>query len=300
MATLLQCRRGKKEQQDKNNTTDEDLRMEAMQKASPPLSWFAISICLGYKIQACPSPLLQSLLHSEQGVGMHIGGLQKMTLLDYPGMVACTVFLDGCNFRCPFCHNPDLVVAPKPEPVVSEREFFAFLSQREGFLDGVCITGGEPMLNRELVPFIKGIRDRGFLVKLDTNGSFPDRLQHLVTSRLVDYVAMDIKNSKEHYGTTIGLPSYDTKGVERSVAILMEGDVPYEFRTTLVREFHTGEDMHAIGEWLKGCRALYLQSFLDSGNLLGNEVMTAFSAGEMDSYKNLLKRYIEPVYIRGL
>ena len=156
------------------------------------------------------------------------------------------------------------------------------------------------MLNRGLEPFIKEIRDRGYLVKLDTNGSFPDRLQHLVASRLVDYVAMDIKNSKEHYGTTIGLPSYDTKEVEQSVAILMEGDVPYEFRTTLVREFHTRSAMHAIGEWLKGCRAYYLQNFVDSGNLLGKEVMTAFSAEEMVSYKNLLKRYIKPVYIRGL
>lgn len=156
------------------------------------------------------------------------------------------------------------------------------------------------MLNRGLEPFIKEIRDRGFLVKLDTNGSFPDSLQHLVTSRLVDYVAMDIKNSREHYGPTIGLPHYDTKEVEQSVAILMQGDVPYEFRTTLVREFHTSEDMHAIGVWLKGCRAYYLQSFVDSGNLLGKERMTAFSLAETVSYKNLLKSYIEPVFVRGL
>lgn len=231
---------------------------------------------------------------------MHIAGLQKMTLLDYPGKVACTVFLGGCNFRCPFCHNPDLVVVPPLEPDIAEEEFLAFLSQRKGFLDGVCITGGEPMLEKDLAQFIQKIRGMGFLVKLDTNGSFPDRLRPLVENHLVDYVAMDIKNSKGHYGPTIGLPHYDTKAVEQSVAILMEGSVPYEFRTTLVREYHTEEDMHSIGAWLRGCRSYCLQSFVDSGNLLGNEPMTPFSEEEMEEYKKLLKSYIESVFIRGV
>ncbi len=230
---------------------------------------------------------------------MQILGLQKMTLLDYPGKVACTVFLGGCNFRCPFCHNPDLVFAPAEGKGISEQEFFNFLSQRKGFLDGVCITGGEPMLERDLVPFIEMIKAMGLLVKLDTNGSFPDRLHHLLENRLVDYVAMDIKNSREHYGSTIGIPLYDTTNVEQSVAILMESNVPYEFRTTLVREFHIESDIHAIGKWLQGCHAFFLQTFEDSGNLLGKMPLSAFSQVEMESFRYLLKSHIEIVSIRG-
>jgi pyruvate formate lyase activating enzyme len=231
---------------------------------------------------------------------MHIRGLQKMTLLDYPGKVACTVFLGGCNFRCPFCHNPDLVFASASESGISEQDFFEFLSKRKGFLDGVCITGGEPMLEKELEDFIARIREMGFLVKLDTNGSFPERLKHLVDNRLVNYVAMDIKNSRENYGPTIGIPDYDIKAIEQSVVILMEGSVPYEFRTTLVREYHTLSDMHAIGAWLQGCQPYFLQTFVDSGNLLGKEPLTAFSQEEMESFKNLLKSYIEAISIRGV
>lgn len=231
---------------------------------------------------------------------MHILGLQKITLLDYPAKVACTVFLGGCNFRCPFCHNPDLVFASEEEEGISEKEFFEFLSQRKGLLDGVCITGGEPMLEKDLPLFIKKIREMEFLVKLDTNGSFPDRLQPLVENRLVDYVAMDIKNSKEHYGKTIGIPLYDTTKIEQSVAILMKGSVPYEFRTTLIHEFHTRSDMHAIGAWLRGCRSYFLQTFEDSGNLLGKEPMHALSQEEMENFKNLLKSYIEAISVRGV
>ena len=245
-----------------------------------------------------PSYFSQSLLHSKRRLVMHILGLQKMTLLDYPGKVACTVFLGGCNFRCPFCHNPDLVFASATAVGIAEKEFFGFLSQRKGFLDGVCITGGEPMLEKDLVPCIQKIREMGFLVKLDTNGSFPDRLKHLVDNGLVDYVAMDIKNSREHYGSTIGIPIYDTTNIERSVSILMEGGVPYEFRTTLVREYHTPSDIKAMGTWLAGCQAYFLQTFVDSGNLLGKEPMKAFSLEEMESFKNLLKSYIGVVSIR--
>ena len=254
----------------------------------------------GDAYKASPSLFFESLLHSERRQSMHILGLQKMTLLDYPGKVACTVFLGGCNFRCPFCHNPDLVFASITEPDIPEREFFEFLSQRKGLLDGVCITGGEPMLERGLSVFIQKIRAMGFLVKLDTNGSFPEGLQRLVHDNLVDFVAMDIKNSKEHYGNTIGRPTYDTTKVEQSVAILMEGRVPYEFRTTLVREYHTVEDIQAMGGWLEGCQAYFLQSFVDSGNLLGKEPMQAFSEEEMEGFKNLLKSYIGVVSIRGV
>lgn len=231
---------------------------------------------------------------------MRILGLQKMTLLDYPLKVACTVFLGGCNFRCPYCHNPDLVFDSGFEPDISEEEFISFLKRRKGFLDGVCITGGEPMLAADLSRFIHKIREMGFSVKLDTNGSFPDRLQYLVENNLVDYVAMDIKNSREHYGSTIGISSYDTSKIEQSVAILMEGSVPYEFRTTLVRGLHTCEDIKAMGVWLAGSQAYFLQSFVDSGNLLGKEPMQAFSQGEMKGFENMVKKYIEAVSIRGV
>ena len=155
------------------------------------------------------------------------------------------------------------------------------------------------MLERELVPFIQKIKELGLLVKLDTNGSFPELLKPLVENRLVDYVAMDIKNSKENYGVAIGISSYDTTKVEQSVAILMEGSVSYEFRTTLVREFHTEKDIRAIGIWLSGCQAYFLQSFVDSGNLLGKEPMHAFSQEEMIRFKSLLKSNIEAIFIRG-
>lgn len=250
-------------------------------------------------LHVMPSPFSQYLLHSSQRLNMHIVGLQKMTLLDYPGKVACTVFLGGCNFRCPFCHNPDLVFASATKACISEQEFFEFLSQRKGFLEGVCITGGEPLLEKGLDEFIRKIGSLGFLVKLDTNGSFPDRLNALVNNHLVDYVAMDIKNSREHYGTTIGIPAYDTTNVEQSVAILMEGTFPYEFRTTLVREYHTQSDILAIGAWLQGCQAYFLQTFVDSGNLLGKESLTAFSHEEMQGFKNLLKSHIGTISIRG-
>jgi len=277
--------------------------MEAMHKASPSLSLLPITVLSYFFRKQClhtiPSHFSQSLLHSMRRLTMRILGLQKMTLLDYPGKVACTVFFGGCNFRCPFCHNPDLVFASATEPGITEGEFFAFLSQRQGLLDGVCITGGEPMLEKDLIDFIARIREMGFLVKLDTNGSFPDGLKHLVDNRLVDYVAMDIKNSREHYGKTIGIPHYDTTNVEQSVSILMGGSVPYEFRTTLVREYHTRSDIKAIGTWLEGCQAYSLQTFVDSGNLLGKEAMTAFSHEEMESFKNLLQSDIGVISIRG-
>ena len=155
------------------------------------------------------------------------------------------------------------------------------------------------MLVTDLSSFIKKIRAMGFLVKLDTNGSFPDRLQYLVENNLLDYVAMDIKNSKESYGKTIGIPNYNTKPIEKSVELLMRGSVPYEFRTTLVREYHTIDDVHAMGTWLKGCRAYFLQTFVDSGNLLGKGPMKPFSQGEMELFGNLLKSYIKTISIRG-
>lgn len=199
---------------------------------------------------------------------MEIQGLQKITLLDYPENVACTVFTSGCNFRCPFCHNASLVTHIDPENNISEEQIMSFLEKRRGILDGVCISGGEPLLQAGLETFIRNIKKMGYSVKLDTNGSNAHFLRYLAEEGLLDYVAMDIKNAPDKYGMTIGIEEYDLKNIFRSVDFLMKGSVPYEFRTTVVREFHKRGDFVAIGRWLKGAQKYYLQSFEDSGDLI--------------------------------
>ncbi len=231
---------------------------------------------------------------------MKIMGLQKMTLLDYPGKVACTVFFGGCNFRCPYCHNASLVFDTAAPPLMSEAQFFSFLSRRKGLLDGVCITGGEPTLQQDLAQFIAKIRELGFLVKLDTNGSLPDRIRPLLEANLVDYVAMDIKNSKEHYGKTIGVADYDLQPIEESVELLKRYAPVYEFRTTLVKEFHTEEDVRSIGQWLEGSENLFLQTFVDSGDLVGGVPLSPFTKQEMEGFAQLLRNYIKTVSVRGI
>ena len=182
---------------------------------------------------------------------MRIGGLQKLTLLDFPGHVACTVFLHGCNFRCPFCHNAPLVLGTD---VISEEEILRFLKKRQGLLDGVAITGGEPLLSTGLDALLEKIKALGYRVKLDTNGSFPARLRELIDRQLVDYVAMDIKNTREKYALTAGADGM-LPAVEESVRVLLRGLIPYEFRTTVVDELHEPEDFSAIGRWLSGAQA---------------------------------------------
>lgn len=199
---------------------------------------------------------------------MKLYGLQKLTLLDFPGHTACTVFTGGCNFRCPFCHNALLVTEIDPSATMEEEEFFKFLAKRKGILDGVCITGGEPLLNPDIAPFIRRIKEMGFLVKLDTNGSFPDRLQSLMEEGLLDFVAMDIKNSFEKYSLTIGVEA-DTAAIEKSIDLLLSGQVDYEFRTTTINELHTEEDIEKIATRIRGAKAYFLQNFVDSGNLIG-------------------------------
>ena len=182
-----------------------------------------------------------------------IVGLQKLTLLDYPGRVACTLFTKGCNFRCPFCHNASLVVRAEEQKAYSNEEILSFLKKRQGILDGVCITGGEPTLMRELPEFIYEIKALGYSVKLDTNGTRPQVIDRLIGEGLVDYIAMDIKNCPEKYAYTIGLPeNYDLTPIMESKDILMKGNVDFEFRTTVAKPFHTEEDFLKIGEWLRG------------------------------------------------
>jgi pyruvate formate lyase activating enzyme len=195
---------------------------------------------------------------------MNIGGYQKLTLIDFPGTLATTVFTVGCNFRCPFCHNPELVlgagqVASGTENK-TEQEFFAFLEKRKGKLEGVCITGGEPTLQPDLVDFVKKVRAMGFLVKLDTNGARPDILKKLLDLKLLDFVAMDIKNQLKNYEKTVGV-KVDTKRIELSVELIRNSRLPYEFRTTVVPGIHTEKDFVAIAKWLSGAQAYYLQEY---------------------------------------
>ncbi|MBQ1368763.1 MAG: anaerobic ribonucleoside-triphosphate reductase activating protein, partial [Firmicutes bacterium] len=193
---------------------------------------------------------------------MKIHGLQKMTLLDFPGHVACTVFTGGCDMRCPFCHNYELVDGSAP-PIMEEEELFAFLEKRRGLLDGVAFTGGEPCLQKNLPDLMKRVKQMGYSIKLDTNGNHPDMLRRMMEEGLLDYVAMDIKNSPDKYALTAGLCQIDMGPIRESVKMLMEGLVSYEFRTTCVAQFHEEEDFVKIGEWLEGAKAYFLQSFTD-------------------------------------
>lgn len=230
---------------------------------------------------------------------MLIKGLQKLTLLDFPEKMACTVFTFGCNFRCPFCHNASLVLADRAdEHSMTEEDFFDFLSTRRRILEGVCITGGEPTLQPDLPAFIRRVREMGFAVKLDTNGYRPAVLKALVVEGLVDYVAMDVKNSLPRYGETVGITRFDTTPVEESMDFLMEGQVPFEFRTTLVRGLHTREDIRAIGERLAGEERYFLQTFEDSGDLIGQS-LSGFDRNETEALLSVLCNYVPNAQIRG-
>ena len=229
---------------------------------------------------------------------MQIYGLQKLTLLDFPRKNACTIFTGGCNFRCPFCHNGDLVLGNLPEPINTD-ELFAFLKKRSGVLDGVCITGGEPLLNPDIDSFIKEIRKLGYLIKLDTNGSNPEYLKNLVEQGLVDYVAMDIKNSKDAYPKTVGIDNFDVSPISESVEFLKNSKTDYEFRTTIVKEFHTEDDIMKIGEWLKDSKKYFLQNFVDSESVI-KKGLHSVDESELKNWKDILTRYIDFVEIRGI
>jgi anaerobic ribonucleoside-triphosphate reductase activating protein len=230
---------------------------------------------------------------------MKIYGLQKLTLLDYPGKTACTIFTGGCNFRCPFCHNALLVTDIDSSDTYSEEEILNFLEKRKGLLDGVCITGGEPLLNADIAEFIAKIKDLGYKVKLDTNGTFPEKLKVLLEKHLVNYVAMDIKNSKEKYAKTAGIKDINLSDIEKSINILKSSDIDYEFRTTVVKEFHTESDIEKIAEWIKGAKGYFLQNFEDSGNLIG-ENLSAVEKPILYKMENLSKAFVKNTQIRGV
>ncbi len=232
-----------------------------------------------------------------------ISGLQKMTLLDFPGKVACTVFLHGCNYRCPFCHNSQLL-GGVGEEFMTEEEFFAFLEKRKGLLDGVAVSGGEPTLYKGLPQMLAKIKAMGYAVKLDTNGSRPQVLKAVVEQGLVDYVAMDVKNGPEEYGQTVGLQNFDLAATEESLRYLIDGGVDYELRTTLVEPLHTEESVEKMGRWLgslvpgKKPRRLFLQSFVDRNTV----VFSGLCAPREDTvshYVEILTPYVEEITIRG-
>lgn len=230
---------------------------------------------------------------------MQIHGFNKSTLLDYPKHLAATIFVGACNMRCPFCHNASLVLRPHTQPIIPEEEIFAYLQKRKNILEGVCITGGEPTLYNDLPIFISQIKELGFKVKLDTNGTNPDMIKELVDKGLIDYVAMDIKNSKEKYKIAAGNKDISMEKIEESVSLLLSKIIDYEFRTTIVTELHSEQDMEDIGNWIKGANAYYLQAYSDSGDVI-SPGFTGPSKQTLDLYKDLLSHYIKVVDIRGV
>ena len=230
---------------------------------------------------------------------MRILGLQKLSLLDFPGKVAATVFTGGCDLRCPFCHNASLVLPGRGTSALDAGGVLDFLASRRGLLDGVILSGGEPLLQPDAADFLAEVKAMGFAVKLDTNGCHPDALADILDRRLADYVAMDIKNSLEKYPWTVGVPGFDTAPVERSARLLMEGPADYEFRTTLVRPFHEVGDMETIGRWLRGARRYYLQAFVDSGDLVGGGC-APFTPEEMEGFLQAARPFFQSAALRGL
>ena len=239
---------------------------------------------------------------------MQIHGLNKTTLLDYPGHVACTVFTGGCNFCCPFCHNADLVLNPASQPPIPEEDFFSFLKKRSGILEGVCITGGEPLLQKDLADFIRRLRSFGLKIKLDTNGYLPDKLEALLQEGLLDYVAMDIKSSRAGYPAAAGLTpdTFDYGHIAKSISLLMHSGISYEFRTTVVAGLHTAEDFDDIAEMISGCTHYYLQSYEEKDSILlyrTNESATKLSSFSPEELRAVAERLNEagiPTSLRGI
>ena len=230
---------------------------------------------------------------------MKICGLQKLAMVDYPGKLAATVFTGGCNLRCPFCHNALLVTELDRCPEsYTEEEILSFLKGRRGLLDGVVLTGGEPLLQNGAEAFLRAVRELGFAVKLDTNGTFPERLAAILEAGIVDYVAMDIKNCLPKYPMTVGLEKFDTTPVQESVQLLRSSGVDFEFRTTVMHPYHTAADIEAIARWLEGSPRYYLQTFVDSGHLIGSG-MTPFTPAEMQALADLARPYFGTVEVRG-
>ncbi len=227
-----------------------------------------------------------------------IKGLQTLTLLDYPGKVACTVFTGGCNFRCPFCHNGGIVLNPGAEPSIPVEKVFDLLKKRRGVLEGVCITGGEPTLWKDLWDFAREIKAMGYSVKLDTNGTNPELMHKLILAGVVDYVAMDIKNCPDKYAETIGVKGFNLQPVKDSVRLLMQGTVGYEFRTTVVKGMHTPQDIVEIGKWIQGADKYFIQPYRDS-DLVIDRSCERHSDEELQALLAVAREYVPAAELRG-
>ena len=230
---------------------------------------------------------------------MNICGYQKTTLLDYPGHVAATIFTGGCNFRCPFCHNSDLVVNSTMSPCISQEEIFAFLKKRKNVLSGICITGGEPTLQTNLSEFIKKVRSLGYKIKLDTNGYRPDVISSLLEDNLLDYIAMDIKAELSNYAKVSGIPNLDTSKIKESISIIENSGIDYEFRTTVVKELHSQEDFLEISEMLSSSSPYFIQSFKDSGNIL-TPGLSSCDTETLNQYLAIVKNKLPFSSLRGI
>lgn len=230
---------------------------------------------------------------------MHISGIQKLTLLDYPGKLACTVFTDGCNFRCPFCHNAPLVLPDREKQRMDENEVLELLKKRRGILEGVAVTGGEPTLQADLEHFLEKVRELGYKIKLDTNGTRPDVLKRIIENGLVDRVAMDIKDAPECYAAAVGA-SVDIEAIERSKELLLCGTTEYEFRTTVVKGIHTKESLLSAARWIKGAKEYYLQQFKDSGDLILPNGLSAFDENEMQALCDAVREIVPTAALRGV
>lgn len=229
---------------------------------------------------------------------MKILGMEKLSLVDFDNHIAATVFTGGCNFRCPYCHNAPLVLDPAGQGALSEEYIFDYLKKRKGVLQGVAITGGEPTLMPDLKEFILKVRDLGYEVKLDSNGTRPDVLATFIEEKIVDYIAMDIKNSKERYAETVDVENFDLSPVEESVKLLKKGNVEYEFRTTLVKEFISADDIRGIADWLAGAKRYFLQHFKDSGNCI-REDLHEVDEKTAEEWKTIAEKKIARVALRG-
>lgn len=238
-------------------------------------------------------------LWAERRGKLNFHGFQKVTLLDYPGKVASTVFLGGCNFRCPFCHNGTLVTNPNRYQTISDVEVLSHLYEKRKILDGICITGGEPLLYN-VEPFLREVKQIGLLVKLDHNGTQPDKLQKLISANLVDYVAIDIKNSRQKYAQTVGVANFDLTPIQRTIDLLRDGAVDYEFRTTVVKGLHDADDFPDIGKMIEGAKRYYLQQYVDSGDILHSNHFTSYTQMEMQQFADIIKPYVPNVQIRGI
>ena len=229
---------------------------------------------------------------------MNINGLQKLTLLDFPGKTACTVFLAGCDMRCPFCHNSELIDGTA-EVIMDEKDLLKFLNTRQGLLDGVAFTGGEPLMRKDLPELMREIKKLGYTIKLDTNGQHPDALKPLIEEHLIDYIAMDVKNSPEKYPETSGFVNVNLDKIKESINIIMNSGVDYEFRTTVVNELHDESSFEGIGKLISGASKYFLQAFIDRDSVAFSG-FTSPSKEQLEKYASIAMKYVQNVEIRGV